>query len=392
MRYYRDGRTYGLGTLVAVALLCAILGAGIVVGAVQFTTLGTALQGTRAPQSTPAPAAPLPANPTISNFEEATIRVVERVGPSVAMITTTEERLVWDFFGIEPSRREIQGLGSGFLFQRSGNSTYVLTNAHVVGTATRINVILSDGRKFPAKVVGSDTQTDVAVVQINGNNLPLAQLGQSSNLRVGQMSIAIGNPLGQQFQNTVTTGVISALGRTIEVDPQKGVILYNMIQTDASINPGNSGGPLLNSQGRVIGINSAIIAQAQGIGFAIPIDSARQIAAELIANGHVRRPFIGVTYIPLNPETIVQIQQQFNMRVTVESGLFVYRVLSGSPADKAGIQPGDVLIKAGSRDLRSGEDLGQILSRTAIGQRLQLTVRRGDRNLNVTIVVGETPQ
>lgn len=396
MRYYRDRYTYGLGTLVAVALACAILGASLVLGVIQFTGLGAALQAPRAqqqttPEAAPTPAAPLPADPTMIGMEDATIKVVERVGPAVAMITTTEERLVWDFFGFQPSRREIQGLGSGVLFRRDGGTYYVLTNAHVVGKASRISVMLSDGRKFPARVVGSDTMTDLAVLEINGTNLPLAQLGRSSNLRVGQTAIAIGNPLGQQFQNTVTTGVISALGRTLEVDPQQGVVLYNMIQTDASINPGNSGGPLLDSQGRVIGINSAIIQQAQGIGFAIPVDTARDIASQLIANGRVRRPYLGITYIPLSPDVAAQLEQQYNLRLAVEKGLFIYRVVNGSPAHAGGLRPGDVIIRVGGQEVVTGEELGRVLNRTPIGHKLEFVVNRSGQVLKSTITVGETP-
>lgn len=397
MRYYRDRYTYGIGTLVAVALVCAILGASLVLGVIQFTGLGAALQAPRGSQSaipspaTPSPAAPVPANPTMVSIEDATIKVVDRVGPAVAMITTTEERLVYDFFGFQPSRQEIQGLGSGVLFRRSGNTTYVLTNAHVIGKANRISVMLSDGRKFPAKVVGSDVMTDLAVLSINGSDLPLAQLGQSSNLRVGQTAIAIGNPLGQQFQNTVTTGVISALGRTIQEDPQSGVVLYNMIQTDASINPGNSGGPLLDSQGRVIGINTAIIQQAQGIGFSIPVDTARDIASQLIANGRVKRPYLGITYIPLSPDVAAQLSQQYNLRLAVDRGLFIYRVVNGSPASAGGMRPGDVIVRVNGQDVVTGEELGRILGRTAIGRRLEFTVNRGGQERTMTIEVGETP-
>lgn len=390
MRYYRDRYTIGLGTLIALALICAVLGAGMAIGAVQLTGLGAALQAPN-PVADPKPAAPVPPNSAVTSMEGATVRVVERVGPSVVMIATTEEQLVYDFFGLEPSRREIQGLGSGVLFRRSGHSTYILTNSHVVGKASRINVILSDGRKFPARVVGSDALTDLAVIEINGNNLPLAPLGQSSNLRVGQVAIAIGNPLGQQFQNTVTTGVISALGRTLEVDPQRGIILYNMIQTDASINPGNSGGPLLDSQGRVVGINTAIISQAQGIGFAIPVDTARDIASQLITNGRVRRPYLGITYIPLSREVAARIEQQYNLRLAVDRGLFVYRVLKNSPADRAGLAPGDIIVRAAGRDLQSGQDLGGTLNRLTIGQRLEVTVYRGTKTRKLTITVGEAP-
>lgn len=391
MRIYRQKFLFGVGTLIAIALSCAILGAAVVVGVLHFSGLGIAqIPGGSQVSPPQQDSNPTPLNSPMLTIEEATVNVVNKVGPAVAMITTTEERLVWDFFGIQPSRREIEGLGSGVLFRTDGNTTYVLTNSHVVGTANRISVILSDGREFPAKVVGNDAQTDLAVLSINGSDLPLADLGSSSNLRVGQAAIAIGNPLGQQFQNTVTTGVISALGRSLEVDAQQGIILYDMIQTDASINPGNSGGPLLDSQGRVIGINTAIIQDAQGIGFAIPIDTARDIAAQLIENGRVRRPFIGVTYIPLDPEVRARLEQQYRLSLGSDFGLFVYRLVRNSPAHKAGMEPGDIIISANGTELRTGQDLSMILGKTAIGDRLEMQVIRGNKTVKLTITVGES--
>lgn len=399
MRFHNQKFVFGVGTLIAIALSCAILGAAVVVGVLHFAGLGIAQAPGGSAQVDPSQQDSLPSqngnnnvplNAPMLTIEEATVNVVNKVGPAVAMITTTEERLVWDFFGIQPSRREIQGLGSGVLFRTVGNTTYILTNSHVVGTATRISAILSDGREFPAKVVGNDPLTDLAVLEINGSNLPLADLGSSGNLRVGQAAIAIGNPLGQQFQNTVTTGVISALGRSLEVDPQQGVILYDMIQTDASISPGNSGGPLLDSQGRVIGINTAIIQEAQGIGFAIPIDTARDIAGQLIEDGRVRRPFIGVTYIPLDPEVRARLEQQYRLSLSADYGLFVYRLVRNSPADQAGMEPGDIIISADGSELRTGQDLSEILARTAIGKRLEMQVVRGNKTVKLTITVGES--
>ncbi len=184
--------------------------------------------------------------------------------------------------------------------------------------------------------------------------------------------------------------MISALGRSLEVDPQQGVILYDMIQTDASINPGNSGGPLLDSQGRVIGINTAIIQEAQGIGFAIPIDTARDIAGQLIEDGRVRRPFIGVTYIPLDPEVRARLEQQYRLSLSADYGLFVYRLVRNSPADQAGMEPGDIIISADGSELRTGQDLSEILARTAIGKRLEMQVVRGNKTVKLTITVGES--
>ncbi len=219
--------------------------------------------------------------------EEAVKRAVKDVGPAVVSIVTVDTEIVRDFF-FNPIPREREGLGSGVIIDKEG---YILTNNHVISNADQIRVFLSDGRQFDAEFVGSDPRNDLAVIKINGNDLPVAPLGDSDDLVVGQLAIAIGSPYDLRFQNTVTTGVVSALDREIRPrsrNSRRYEILEGLIQTDASINPGNSGGPLLDSQGRVIGINTAIIGDAQGIGFSIPINRAKEVIEDLINYGRVK--------------------------------------------------------------------------------------------------------
>jgi serine protease Do len=257
---------------------------------------------------------------------------------------------------------------------------YILTNNHVVEDASDISVVLPDKRKFPAKVMGRDPYTDLAVIKIDAGKLPIARLGNSAKLRPGQLAIAIGNPYG--FDNTVTAGVVSALNRPLDVDPSAGILLSGLIQTDAPINPGNSGGALVNGKGEVIGINTAILPEAQNIGFSIPINSAKSIAMELIAKGRIIRPWLGLEFIQINDE----IAEQY--KLPVNKGLGVKTVIAGGPAARGGLQSGDILIKAGSRQIDNIEDLRKEISAAGIGGRLSLQLIREGRRINLTIKVG----
>ena len=323
---------------------------------------------------------------------------VNQVGNAVVRIDTertisrrlpepfTEDPFFRRFFGDSLPRNlppeELRGLGSGFIIDKSG---LVLTNAHVVDKADKVTVSLKDGRKFEGKVQGADEVTDLAVVKINaGSDLPVATLGSSSNVQVGDWAIAVGNPLG--FDNTVTLGIVSTLKRP---SSQVGISSKRLefIQTDAAINPGNSGGPLLNDRGEVIGINTAIRADAMGIGFAIPIDKAKQITSELERNGRVAHPFIGIGMDDLTPDKARQINANPNSPIQVPEvkGILIGRIIPDSPAANAGIRIGDVIVAIDGKPISTGEELLNIVENSGVGQNLQLKVRRGNRTQQITL-------
>jgi S1-C subfamily serine protease len=268
-----------------------------------------------------------------------------------------------------------KGTGSGFILSTDGK---IVTNAHVVAGAERVKVTLKDGRVLSGKVMGIDRVTDVAVVKVDAQGLPTVQLGESEKLLPGEWAIAIGNPLG--LDNTVTVGIVSATGRTSSQVgiPDKRV---SFIQTDAAINPGNSGGPLLNARGEVIGINTAIRARAQGLGFAIPIRTAMRISDRLFAKGKVDHPYLGVEMVPLTAELKEGIAKEPSLRskVTAEKGALVTMVMPKSPAETSGIRPGDVIIKVADRQIETPQDVQQQVEATEIGENLKLEVsREGD--------------
>ncbi|MGB6299459.1 MAG: HhoA/HhoB/HtrA family serine endopeptidase [Rivularia sp. (in: cyanobacteria)] len=300
--------------------------------------------------------------------------------------TFMEDPFFRRFFGDSLPRNlppeELRGLGSGFIIDKSG---LVLTNAHVVDKADKVTVSLKDGRKFEGKVQGADEVTDLAVVKINtGSDLPVATLGSSSNVQVGDWAIAVGNPLG--FDNTVTLGIVSTLKRP---SSQVGISSKRLefIQTDAAINPGNSGGPLLNDRGEVIGINTAIRADAMGIGFAIPIDKAKQITSELERNGRVAHPFIGIGMDDLTPDKARRINANPNSPIQVPEikGILVGRIVPDSPAANAGIRIGDVIVAIDGKSISTGEELLNIVENSGVGQNLQLKVRRGNRTQQISL-------
>ncbi|MBD0266798.1 MAG: trypsin-like peptidase domain-containing protein [Cyanobacteria bacterium Co-bin8] len=322
---------------------------------------------------------------------------VERVGPAVVRIDAARtvvrqtpnifnDPFFREFFGDfgmagPPSTRVERGTGSGFIISGSGT---ILTNAHVVQGADQVIVTLRDGREFRGEVVGEDPVTDVAVIRVEATGLPTVSLGNSETLRPGEWAIAIGNPLG--LDNTVTAGIISATGRSsaqIRV-PDKRV---NFIQTDAAINPGNSGGPLLNERGEVIGMNTAIIGGAQGLGFAIPIETARQIADELIAKGYAEHPYLGLQMRTLTPElrNILNSDRRSNLRVQASQGVVVLGILPNSPATRAGIRPGDVIQQLGGRAVTTAEAVQQIVQESTIGQPMPVVVNRGGQSVTVNI-------
>lgn len=329
-------------------------------------------------------------------------QVVENVGPAVVRIDSSRtvtsripevfnNPLFRDFFGAdlpsEPQQRVERGTGSGFMLNSNGE---IMTNAHVVEGADTVNVILKDGRSFVGKVVGTDPVTDVAVVKIQGNNLPAVTLGNSEQLKPGEWAIAIGNPLG--LDNTVTTGIISATGRSSSQVgvPDKRV---NFIQTDAAINPGNSGGPLLNASGQVIGMNTAIIRGTQGLGFAIPINTAQRIAQQLIATGQVQHPYLGIQMVTLTPELRQNINNnpQAGLRVDEDNGILIAKVMPNSPAAQAGLRAGDVIHKVNGQPVKNAEDIQKSVEDSQVGSNLQFELRRNQTQMNVAVKPGALP-
>ncbi len=353
------------------------------------------------PQLVPAALQPSGLQPSTSVPENLNFiaKAVQQVGPAVVRIDAA--RQVSDqipepfrqpfrrFFGNgSPLEERVErGTGSGFIISADGR---LITNAHVVEGAQQVKVTLKDGQTFDGQVVGTDSITDVAVVKIDGENLPIATLGKTGNLTPGEWAIAIGNPLG--LDNTVTVGIISALGRSSsEVGvPDKRV---RFIQTDAAINPGNSGGPLLNAQGEVIGINTAIRADAQGLGFAIPIETVRRIADQLFAKGKADHPYLGIQMITLDYNTREKINQdrEFDFNVTQNKGVLIVRVVSNSPAERAGFQPGDVIQKVGTQSVETAIQVQEQVEASEIGAVLEVEVLRNNQRTIVAVRPGTFP-
>jgi Do/DeqQ family serine protease len=345
---------------------------------------------------------PLSPTPEDSNF---VVAVVEKVEPAVVQINTSRtirtqapqlpeifnDPFFRRFFGntvpTQPQERVVRGLGSGFIINTNGQ---ILTNAHVVNNADMVTVTLSDGRTFEGKVLGQDPVTDIAVVQIPGDNLTTVELANFESVRPGQWAIAIGNPLG--LQETVTVGVVSAIDRSASAlgisDSRIG-----FLQTDAAINPGNSGGPLLNARGEVIGINTAIIGNAQGIGFAIPIDSAQRIAQELITTGKVEHPYLGIQMLPITPELKQELNNSPNSNFNIEAdrGVLVVRVVPNSPAARAGLREGDVIQTVNNQAVNNAEEIQKIVEQNGVGSNLQIQILRNGQTQSLTAKLETLP-
>jgi S1-C subfamily serine protease len=309
----------------------------------------------------------------LDEYSRTVVSVVQRVAPAVVNIEVEQRS--------QSNRgRDVSGSGSGFIIAPDG---FILTNSHVVHGATRILANLNDGRDYPAQLIGDDPDTDLAVIRIDAPNLSHVRLADSETLQVGQVAIAIGNPLG--FQASVTTGVISALGRSMH--SQSGRLIDNIIQTDAALNPGNSGGPLVNSAGEVIGVNTAMIRPAQGICFAIASNTAKLVAGWLIRDGKIRRGYIGVAgqTVPLHRRVV-----RF-YRLPLETGVLVASLEKNSPAGRAGLREGDLIVALNEEPIGSVHDLHKILVSERIGVRAKLVVIRHTEKLELSILPAESP-
>jgi S1-C subfamily serine protease len=310
-------------------------------------------------------------------YSQAVISSTDRVNPSVVHINVSQRQPSASQASDGPQQR--MGSGSGFVFTPDG---FILTNSHVVHGASRVSITLFDGRQFDAQMVGDDPDTDLAVIRITASNLVPATLGDSERIRVGQVAIAIGNPYG--FQCSVTAGVVSALGRSLRSN--SGRLIDNVIQTDAALNPGNSGGPLVNSMGEVIGINTAVILPAQGICFAIAVNTAKFVAGRLIRDGKIRRSYIGVAgqNVPLHRRVV-----RFH-RLPVEQGVLVVSVEGNSPAEKAGLREGDLIVGYAAQPVSGIDDLHRLLTDERLGVRSQVTILRGTEKELLWIVPEES--
>jgi len=308
----------------------------------------------------------------LDGYSRTVVAAVERVAPAVVNIDTKQQT------NGRRGPREVGGSGSGFIIAPDG---FVLTNSHVVHGATAMNVNLSDGREYPAQLIGDDPDTDLAVIRIDAPQLAHVRLADSENLRVGQIVIAIGNPLG--FQASVTAGVISALGRSMHA--QSGRLIDNIIQTDAALNPGNSGGPLVNSAGEVIGVNTAMIRPAQGICFAIASNTAKFVAAWLIRDGKIRRSYIGVAgqNVPVHRRVV----RFYNL--PAETGVLVVSVEKESPAAKTGLREGDVIVSFSGEPIGSIHELHRRLMAEQIGVESKITIVRHTEMLELLITPAE---
>ncbi len=385
-------RGSSLGTVLGASILAAVLASGGTYVALSSTgaldrpaaaptTAPTANQtaATASPAASPASAVTTPVDQS-----SAVTEVAARVSPAVVTIDAIQGASTSDPFSLPQ-----EGIGSGIIFDANG---WILTNHHVVEGSDKLTVRLKDGREFPGTVYGIDTLTDLAIVKVDATDLPTAKIGDSSAIKVGQLAIAIGSPLGT-YTNTVTSGIVSALGRSITVTSGR---INNLIQTDAAINPGNSGGPLLDGNGNVIGINTAIAGSAQGIGFAIPVNIARPIMQQALAGQQLVRPWIGIRYVP------VDLQVQTQQKLPVDHGAWISSgvdangqptpaVVAGGPADKAGVKEGDVIVSIEGITIDNEHPLDDVLTQYAPGKTVTLGVLRDGKEIQLQLTLGTRP-
>ena len=304
------------------------------------------------------------------------VRVARTVGPAVVGITN--KAVARDVFN---RTFETEGVGSGVIFKSDG---YIITNNHVIAGAKEIIVSLSDGNTITGKLIGTDEMTDIAVVKVDAKDLPTATLGNSDEVVVGEPAIAIGNPMGLEFQGSVTVGVISALNRTLDLNDRR----VKLFQTDAAISPGNSGGALVNADGEVIGINSAKLATngVEGMGFAIPINTVKTIVNELMDKGYVARPYLGVTIFD-KPTAA-----RYGYQLTLEKGVFVFQVALDSPAGRAGFQRGDIILSIDGTEVNSVTDVRNAVAAHKVGDKVKVLLDREGTQQTVEVTLDEMPQ
>jgi len=304
------------------------------------------------------------------------VRVARNVGPAVVGITN--KAIARDFFD---RTFETEGVGSGVIFKNDG---YIITNNHVIAGAKEIIVSLSDGNTVNGTLIGTDEMTDIAVVKVDAKDLPVAELGNSDEVVVGEPAIAIGNPMGLEFQGSVTVGVISALNRTLDLNDRR----VKLFQTDAPISPGNSGGALVNADGEVIGINSIKLATngVEGMGFAIPINTVKAIVAELMDKGYVARPYLGVTIFD-KPTAA-----RYGYQLTIDKGVYVFQIALDSPAGRAGFQRGDIILNIDGKDVNSVADVRNEVAAHKVGDKIKVLLDRDGKQETVELTLKEMPQ
>lgn len=386
-------------------LLGVILGSWAVVSGVRSPNTTVITPVSQVASISPAVAQDSDKSKSINVPRNYVVDAVNRTGPAVVRINASrtvarnqqipeaflEDPMFRQFFGDQlrrmPKERVERGTGSGFIINKEGD---IITNAHVVSGADKVTVILKDGRQIEGRVLGSDELTDIAVVQVKSDNLPTVSIGSSANLQPGDWAIAIGNPLG--LDNTVTAGIISAIGRNsgqIGVDKR-----VSFIQTDAAINPGNSGGPLLNQNGEVIGVNTAIIQGAQGLGFAIPIETAQRIARQLIQSGKVSRAYLGIQMVTVDASVKNQVNQDadFGVKISEDKGVLITRVVDNSPAAKAGAKRGDVITKFDDKEILTADQVTQLVEDRAVGDKIRMEVKRNGQAIALSVETAQFPQ
>ena len=392
----RPNKRRSSGKKLATSLALVLMGAGIATTGAYYTWGQPNEPAPAASKATQPTYQTTPASLSLPTEANSVAEVVQAVGPAVVRINSSRTvssnpsasqipEEFRQFFGgrlpsSAPRERTESGIGSGFIVSKDGR---IITNAHVVEGADTVQVTLKDGRTFKGKVVGSDPVTDVAVIDVDANDLPTLSFNHAK-LLPGETAIAIGNPLG--LDNTVTVGIVSATGRTggqVGI-PDKRV---DFIQTDAAINPGNSGGPLLNAKGEVIGMNTAIISGAQGLGFAIPTDAIQRISDQLVATGKVEHPFIGIQMVNLTPELRDSVNQDPNsgFTVTADSGVLIGEVVPGSPAARAGLRSGDVVKQINGKAIADGKEVQDAVEANGLSRNLKLQIDRNGSSQTVSL-------
>ncbi|HWI55166.1 MAG TPA: trypsin-like peptidase domain-containing protein [Desulfobacteria bacterium] len=364
--FYHARRRPSLFSYLAVALIGAIIG-GIITSYFSPLIGRNQLPDSESRQSSP---------PVAAGTDSPVIEIAEKVGPTVVGISN---RINVDasFF----HQNVEKGSGSGVIYSADG---YIVTNNHVIQGTESIIVTLPDGKKIPGKIVGADERTDLAVIKIDEKGLKAANFGDSDKIRVGELAVAIGNPLGEQFASTVTAGVISALNRTVDIEEQR----FRLLQTDAAISPGNSGGALVNARGQVIGINSVKIVDVdvEGLNFAIPANTVKPIVDSIIKNGRVIRPWLGILGGDVSPSVV----QQY--KLSTNKGVFISEVPANSPAAKAGIKKGDVIVSFGGQTLKDFGDLRSRIDKHKIGDKIEIVAIRGKEEKKFTVTLEQMPK